>query len=80
MDPFIIKEYKPRMKDKSLTNHWTLQARKFISVQAEYYKRNVENIREKNRLRYANSPEVREKKRERSHHVLPANKKSLINR
>jgi hypothetical protein len=36
------------------------------SVQAEYYRRNVENIREKNRLRYANNSEVRETNRERS--------------
>jgi hypothetical protein len=66
MDPFIVQEYKPRMKDESLTNHWTLHARKYTSVQAEYYRRNVENIREKNRLRYANNLEVREKNREKS--------------
>jgi phage terminase Nu1 subunit (DNA packaging protein) len=66
MDPVIVKEYKPRMKDKSLTNHWTLYARKYTSVQAEYYRHNVEKIQEKNRLRYANNSEVRVINRERS--------------
>jgi phage terminase Nu1 subunit (DNA packaging protein) len=78
MDSVIVKEYKPRMKDENLTNHWTLHARKNTSVQAEYYRRNVEKIREKNRLQYANSPEVREKGRERSR--LAREQKNLINR
>ena len=66
MDLVIVKEYKPRTKDETKTNHWTLHARKYTSVQVDYYRRNVEKIREKNKQRYANKPEVREKNRERS--------------
>ena len=66
MDPITVKEYKARTKDETKTNHWTLHARKYTSVQANYYRKNVETIREKNRQRYANNPEVREKIQERS--------------
>jgi hypothetical protein len=66
MDPINVKEHKARTKDETKTNHWTLHARKYTSVQANYYRKNVETIREKNRQRYANNPEVREKTRERS--------------
>ena len=69
MDPpvkIVVKEFKPRAKDLTLTNFWTINARRYTNVQAEYYRRNVESIREKNRLRYLNNPEVREKSRIRA--------------
>ena len=49
MEPVIVKEYKARTKDETKTNHWTLHARKYTSMQAEYYRHNVEKNREKNR-------------------------------
>ena len=78
MEAVIVKEYKPRTKDETLTNHWTLHARKYTSVQANYYRKNVETIREKSRQRYANNPEVREKTRERSRIAREQNKKKLL--
>jgi len=77
MDPITVKEYKARTKDETKTNHWTLHARKYTSVQANYYRKNVETIREKNRQRYANNPEVREKIQERSHMARKKKKKLL---
>jgi hypothetical protein len=77
MDPIIVKEYKARTKDETKTNHWTLHARKYTSVQANYYRKNVETIREKNRQRYANNPEVREKIQERSRVAREQQKKLL---
>ena len=77
METVIVKEYKARTKDETKTNHWTLHARKYTSVQANYYRKNVETIREKNRQRYANNSEVREKTRERSRIVREQKKKLL---
>ena len=77
MDPIIVKEYKARTKDETKTNHWTLHARKYTSVQANYYRKNVETIREKNRLRYANNLEVREKIQVRSRVAREQQKKLL---
>ena len=77
METVIVKEYKARTKDETKTNHWTLHARKYTSVQANYYRKNVETISEKNRQRYANNPDVREKTRERSRIVREQKKKLL---
>ena len=73
----VVKEYKPRAKDQTKTNHWTLHARRYTSVQAEYYRRNAEAIREKNRLRYLNNPEVREKSKQRATNVRVEKQKLL---
>ena len=62
------KEYAPRSK-KDTDNFWTLWQRKYPHIKANYYRRNCEDIKRKNRDRYHNDPEYREKCLERAREV-----------
>ena len=56
-----VKEYAPRTKDETKTNHWTLFQRRYPQIHAKYYRKNAEKLKAKAKERYHNDPIYRER-------------------